>query len=75
MNTRNKNFDSSLIYTLQTNNLNSITKRSKIYFKNIEVGEVIDYSLANDFRKVNIKILIKQEYKKLIHFCFAQCYQ
>jgi len=64
---KNKNFDSSLIYTLQTNNLNSITKRSKIYFKNIEVGEVIDYSLANDFRKVNIKILIKQEYKKLIH--------
>jgi paraquat-inducible protein B len=63
----NKDYDPSLIYTLKSDNLNSITKKSKIYFKNIEVGEVLDYSLTNDFKKVNIKILVKQEYKKLIH--------
>ena len=63
----NKAYNPSLIYTLKSENLNSITKKSKIYFKNIEVGEVLDYSLTNDFKKVNIKILIKQEYKKLIH--------
>ncbi|MBU3013855.1 MCE family protein [Poseidonibacter lekithochrous] len=64
---KNKAYDPSLIYTLKSENLNSITRKSKIYFKNIEIGEVLDYSLSKDFKKVNIKILIKKEYKKLIH--------
>ena len=62
-----KPIDSSLIYTLKSDNLNSITKKSKIYFKNIEIGKVLDYSLSNDFKKVNIKISVKEKYKKLIH--------
>ncbi|KAB7885879.1 MlaD family protein [Poseidonibacter ostreae] len=62
-----KTFNKSLIYTLKSDNLNSITKKSKIYFKNIEIGEVLDYSLAKDFKKVNIKILINKKYQKLIH--------
>jgi len=63
----NKAFDPSLIYTLKSENLNSITKKSKIYFKNIEIGKVIDYSLSKNLKKVNIKILINKKYKKLIH--------
>ncbi len=62
-----KVFDSSLVYTLKSDNLNSITKKSKIFFKNIEIGRVLDYSLTKDFKKVNIKILVKEEYKRLIH--------
>ncbi|MGB1227567.1 MAG: MlaD family protein [Poseidonibacter sp.] len=59
--------DSSLIYTLKSDSLNSITKKSKIYYKKIEVGKVIDYSLSSDFKKVNIQILVDEKYKKLIH--------
>jgi paraquat-inducible protein B len=62
-----KPLDSSLVYTLKSDSLNSITKKSKVYFKNIEIGKVLDYSLSNDFKKVNIKILVKEKYKKLIH--------
>ncbi len=56
-----------LIITLYSKNLNSITKKAKIYFKNIEVGEVLDYSLTNDYKKVKIKALIKNKYRNLIN--------
>ncbi|APW65302.1 MULTISPECIES: MlaD family protein [Arcobacteraceae] len=62
-----KEIDSSLIYTLKSDSLNSITKKSKVYFKNIEIGKVIYYSLTKDLKKVNIQILIDEKYKKLIH--------
>ena len=57
----------SSIITLKSDSLNSITKKSKIYFKNIEIGKVIDYSLTKDLKKVNIQISIDKKYKKLIH--------
>ena len=62
-----KKIDSSLIFTLKSKNLNSITKKSKLYFKNIEIGKVIDYSLSKDFKEVDIKVSVKEKYKKLIH--------
>jgi len=53
--------------TLYSDSLNSISKKSKIYYKNIEVGNVIDYALTSDLRKVKIKISIKEKYKDLLN--------
>ncbi len=62
-----KNLNNDLFITLYSDKLNSISKKSKIYFKNIEVGEVINYSLTKDYKRVKIDILIKNEYKNLIN--------
>ncbi|WP_228131139.1 MlaD family protein [Aliarcobacter lanthieri] len=48
-------------------NLNSITDRSKIYYRNIEIGRVDSYSLTNDYKNVKLSILIDEEYKDLIN--------
>lgn len=56
-----------LALSLNAINLNSITKDSKLYFKNIPIGEVLDYSLSSDFKSVNITVLIKGKYKSLIN--------
>jgi|TARA_R110002033_G_scaffold20278_4_gene51246 paraquat-inducible protein B len=59
--------DNDLVITLKTQNLNSITKNSKLYFKNIPIGKVLDYSLSSDLKHVNISLLVKEKYKKLIN--------
>lgn len=52
---------------LVTGNLNSINERSKIYYKNIEIGRVDSYDLSNDYKSVKISILIDEKYKDLIN--------
>ncbi len=52
---------------LKTDSLNSINERSKIYYKNIEVGRVDSYSLSNDYKSVKVSILIDEKYKDLIN--------
>ena len=52
---------------LVSNSLNSISERSKIYYKNIEIGRVDSYSLSSDLKKVRISILIDEKYKELIN--------
>ncbi|MFA9374336.1 MAG: MlaD family protein, partial [Poseidonibacter sp.] len=54
-------------YSLYAKDLNSISKNSKIYFKNIEIGKVLDYSLSKDLNKVKIEISIYEKYNKLIN--------
>ena len=54
-------------HILYANSLNSISKNSKIYFKNIEIGKVLDYGLSKNLNKVKIKISIYEKYKKLIN--------
>ncbi len=62
-----KSLDNDLLITLYSDKLNSISKKSKIYFKNIEIGEVINYSLTKDYKRVKINVFIKKEYKNLIN--------
>ena len=62
-----KSENGDILLTLYSNNLNSISKKSKIYFKNIEVGNVVDFSLTSDYKRVKIKALIKKRYKDLIN--------
>ena len=52
---------------LVTGNLNSINERSKIYYKNIEIGRVDSYDLSNDYKSVKISILIDEKYKDLVN--------
>ncbi len=56
-----------LLITFYSDNLNSISNKSKIYFKNIVIGEVLDYSLTKDYKRVKISALIKKEYQNLIN--------
>ena len=59
--------DNNVELILYSDSLNSISKKSKIYFKNIEVGHVLDYALTSDLRKVRIKISINEKYKNLLN--------
>jgi len=53
--------------SLYGDNLNSLTKKSKLYYKNIAIGKVLDYELTNDLRKVKIKVAIDKKYEPLIN--------
>lgn len=56
-----------LLITFYSEKLNSISSKSKIYFKNIEIGEVIDFSLTKDYKKVKIRAFIKRKYRNLVN--------
>lgn len=52
---------------LMAENLNSISEKSKVFYKNIEIGRVDNYSLTPDLKNVKISILIDDKYKDLIN--------
>ena len=56
-----------LLITFYSEKLNSISNKSKIYFKNIVIGEVVDYSLTKDYKKVKIRAFIKKKYRNLVN--------
>ncbi len=53
--------------SLYSDNLNSISKNSKVYYKNIQIGKVIDYKLSKDLKKVKIDISIDEKYKNIVN--------
>ncbi|AXX95585.1 MlaD family protein [Arcobacter ellisii] len=52
---------------LLSENLNSISEKSKVYYKNIEIGRVDNYALTPDLKNVKISLLIDDKYKDLIN--------
>jgi paraquat-inducible protein B len=52
---------------LLSENLNSISEKSKVYYKNIEIGFVDSYALTKDLKNVKINLLIDDKYKDLIN--------
>lgn len=52
---------------LYAKDLNSISTKSKVYFKNIPIGYVSSFSLTKDFKKVKVKLKINSEFKSLIN--------
>ncbi len=66
-NDKDKLLTDDLLITFYSETLNSISNKSKIYFKNIVIGEVLDYALTKDYKKVKIRALIKKEYKNLVN--------
>ena len=57
----------SIKLELLSDSLNSISNKSKIYYKNIEIGKVDDYVLTADLKNVKISISIDEKYKNLIN--------
>ena len=57
----------SIKLELLSDSLNSISNKSKVYYKNIEVGKVDSYALTSDLENVKISILIEEKYKDLIN--------
>jgi paraquat-inducible protein B len=55
------------IITLYSEDLNSISENSKVYYKNFQVGRVVSTSLTKDMKKVKIRLAIANKYKKLIN--------
>ncbi|MGE4462013.1 MAG: MlaD family protein [Arcobacter sp.] len=58
---------SSVKVELLSENLNSISEKSKVYYKNIEIGRVDSYVLTPDLKNVKITIFIDDKYKDLIN--------
>ncbi len=59
--------DDDVIINLYTQDLNSISKNSKVYYRNIEVGKVIDYSLTSTLKKVKIKVAVSNKYAHVLN--------
>jgi paraquat-inducible protein B len=62
-------------YTLTGSRLGSLNPGSPIYFRQIEVGQVVDYQLAEDGENVSIQIFINSPYHHFVrantHFWLA----
>ncbi len=56
-----------IVLTLSAKNLNSITKKSKIYYKNIQIGKVLDFKLSKNLDRVLIKVSIDARYKDILN--------
>ncbi|WP_068546361.1 PqiB family protein [Thalassotalea crassostreae] len=52
--------------TLHAKELGSITHGSKIFYKQIQVGEVYSYEFSKDKSHIKINLLIEEEYRDLI---------
>ena len=59
--------NNSIKIELLSENLNSISDKSKVYYKNIEIGRVENYALTSDLKNVKITISIDEKYKDLIN--------
>ncbi|MGM0519327.1 MAG: MlaD family protein [Campylobacterota bacterium] len=60
-------YKNSIKLTLYVNDLKSITKKSKIFYRSIPIGKVIDYDFNSNYKKVKINIAIEKKYEKLIN--------
>lgn len=61
------NSNNNIKVELLSENLNSITNKSKIYYKNIEIGRVENYALTSDLKNVKVSISIDEKYKDLVN--------
>ena len=59
--------NNSIKIELLSENLNSISDKSKVYYKNIEIGRVENYALTAYLKNVKIAISIDEKYKDLIN--------
>ena len=53
-------------YVLKAESLGSLNNGSPIYFRDIQVGEVLGYEMTEDTRGVNLHIFIEAPYHKLV---------
>ena len=58
---------SGLHISLTATNLHSVSVGSPVYFHQIQVGEVTDYTLQVDNHLINIELVIRPQYSELVH--------
>ena len=55
-------------YTLKADNLGNVTRGAPIYYRGIEVGQVLGYELADDNKNsLQISIFVRAPYDTLVH--------
>ena len=54
-------------YVLTAPTLGSVSPGAPIYFRGIDIGQVLGYELAKDSRSLDISIFVKEPYHDLIH--------
>jgi paraquat-inducible protein B len=52
--------------TLKSDRLGSLNRDSPVFYKQIQVGRVRSYALAEDNKNINIKVFIEPEYASLV---------
>jgi paraquat-inducible protein B len=57
---------SGRLFTLEAENLGSITVRTPVYYRQIKVGEVVSYQLRDDGKGVSAQIFINTPYEKFV---------
>jgi len=53
-------------YTLRATTRGSIARGSSVYFRGIEVGQVVDYALADDNQSLDIQVFIQAPHDQLV---------
>jgi len=53
-------------YVLRATSLGSVSRGSPVYFRGIEVGQVVDYALADDDQSLDIKVFIRAPHDQLV---------
>jgi paraquat-inducible protein B len=53
-------------YTLRATTRGSISRGSSVYFRGIEVGQVVDYALADDNQSLDIQVFVRAPHDQLV---------
>ena len=53
-------------YMLRATTRGSISRGSSVYFRGIEVGQVVDYALADDNQSIDIQVFIRAPHDQLV---------
>jgi paraquat-inducible protein B len=53
-------------YMLRATTRGSISRGSSVYFRGIEVGQVVDYTLANDNQSLDIQVFVRAPHDQLV---------
>jgi paraquat-inducible protein B len=53
-------------YTLRATTRGSISRGSSVYFRGIEVGQVVDYALADDDQSLDIQVFVRAPHDQLV---------
>jgi paraquat-inducible protein B len=53
-------------YTLRATTRGSIARGSSVYFRGIEVGQVVDYALADDNQSLDIQVFVQAPHDQLV---------
>jgi paraquat-inducible protein B len=56
----------ALLISIRSPTLESLQEHSPIFYRDIQVGEVLDYQLADDARSVMIRARVRQQYAPLV---------